>query len=135
MKTTIMIVLGGLLFAGTSLAGEPQAAATGSNSLKVGIDAKTGKRRQLTSEESAALDAKSMKAASKTRGVMAKGGLAIPATFEESAANGISKDGMTGYLAPLESMSSLTATVDANGKVTLLENGQPVKHSEELASE
>lgn len=134
MKSTIMIVLGGLLFAGTSLAAEPQAAGAGS-SLKVGIDAKTGKRRQLTSEESAALDAQAAKMRSKTAMARAKGELPTPATYAESVAGGVDRDGMTGYLAPLESMSSLTATIDANGKVTLSENGQPLKHSEEMASE
>ena len=63
MKATTMIVLGGLLFAGTSLAAEPQQATTptpdahaGSGS-KVGIDARTGKLRPLTAAESAQLDA------------------------------------------------------------------------------
>ena len=63
MKSTTLIVLGGLLFAGTSLAAEPQqiqhddttqAASSGS---KVGIDPKTGKLRRLNAIESAQLDA------------------------------------------------------------------------------
>jgi hypothetical protein len=134
MKPTIMIVLGGLLFAGTSLAAEPQSTPVG-NSVKVGIDAKTGKRRQLTSEESAALDAQAAKMSAKAGKTRAKGGLPTPVTYAESVAGGVSKDGISVYLAPLESMSSLTATVDANGKVSLLENGQPVKQEKEMASE
>lgn len=137
MKYTIMVV-GGLLFAGTSLAAEPQASpnTVAASGLKVGIDAKTGKRRQLSAEESAALDAQSNKLAAKTRTVMGKGtGLIAPATYEESVAGGVSKNGINGYLAPVEAMSSITATIDANGKVTVSENGQPVAPAREVASE
>lgn len=134
MKSTILIVLGGLLFAGTSLAAEPQSTPVGS-SLKVGIDAKTGKRRQLTSEESAALDAKAAAMSKAGRASRAKDGVAIPATYAESVAGGITKSGIDGYLAPVEAMSSITATVDANGKMILSENGRPMQHAEELARE
>ena len=79
MKATTLIVLGGLLFAGTSLAAEPQQVQNTDNNLtadsgmKVGIDPKTGKLRRLTAAESANLDvltAKNRKAAA----AMAKGG-------------------------------------------------------------
>lgn len=142
MKSMIVIVLGGLLFAGTAKAAEPapqqNASVPAAAGLKIGIDAKTGKRRQLTSEESAALDAK---AAAKSRTLakgarpMAKGLLNPPATFEESAAAGVSRGGLTGYVAPLESYSAITATVGADGKLTLLEDGVPMGQAREMASE
>ena len=138
MKNTILIVLGGLLFAGTALAAEPQSAVTGSSSLKIGIDAKTGKRRQLTAEESAALDAQvaaKSRTMAKSTSAMAKGGLTPPATFAESAANGVSRGGLTGYVAPLESYSAITATIGADGKLTLLEDGVPMGQAREMASE
>lgn len=136
-----LMVLGGLVFAGTALASEPapqqNAQAPAAAGLKVGIDAKTGKRRQLTAEESAALDAQAAKSriAAKGARTMAKGALTPPATFAESAAAGVSRGGLTGYVAPLESYSTITATRDANGKITLMEDGVPMQQEREMASE
>ena len=142
MKSTTLLLLGGLAFAGAALAAEPtpQSTSTGS-SMKVGIDAKTGERRVLTPEESAALDAQGAKlraanAGAASRGIMTKrNALVAPATYAESAAAPVSRNGLTGYLAPLESMSGITATVGADGKVTILEDGHPMTNSVEMASE
>lgn len=142
MKCTTLLMLGGLAFAGATLAAEPtpQSTPTGS-SMKIGIDAKTGKRRTLTSEESAALDAQgakmqAAKGRTASRSIMTNGAvLAAPATYAESAAAGVSKNGLTGYIAPLESFSGITATVAADGKVTILEDGHPMTSAQETASE
>lgn len=140
MKLTTLALLGGLCLAGSALANEPaprQDQAVAGSSMKIGIDAKTGKRRALTAEESAALDAA---AAPRTmaRSRMAAPGLASPpATFAESAATGLSRGGLTGYIAPLESFSSMTISRDADGKVIISEDGVPLTqpHAREMASE
>lgn len=142
MKSTTLLLLGGLAFAGATLAAEPTPQnSTAGSSMKVGIDAKTGKLRTLTPEESAALDAQgakmqAAKARTASRTIMTQGpALTAPATYAESAASGVSKNGLTGYIAPLESMSGITATVAADGKVTILEDGLPMTKAGEMASE
>lgn len=138
MRLTTLALMGGLCFAGNALATDPvpqHDAAT--SSLKIGIDAKTGKRRVLSAEESAALDAQ---AAPRTvaRSRMAAPTLASPpATFAESAAAGMRKGSLTGYVAPLESLSRVTISRDAAGKVTISEDGVPLGQSQqrEVASE
>lgn len=141
MKAATLVLVGGLVFAGASLASEPapQQTTTPSASLKIGIDPITGKRRQLTAEESAALDAQAAamsRTAAKASSARAKtAGLATPATFAESAASGVSKGGVTGYIAPLESYSHITITRDANGKIVMMEDGVPMQQEREMASE
>lgn len=136
MKCTTLMVLGGLAFAGVTLAAEPtpQNTAPGT-SVKIGIDAKTGKRRQLTAEESAALDAQANNLRAKSFASRAKAGPSAPASYEESIAGAVSKNGLTIYAAPLESYSHITMTRDTSGKMVMLEDGQPMPAAKELASE
>ncbi|GAB1406467.1 hypothetical protein MASR1M8_03860 [Thermomonas brevis] len=142
MKVATLAVLGGLCFAGNALAADPapqqDTPATAGSSLKVGIDAKTGKRRVLTAEESAALDAQAAPRTTMARARMAAPSLqAPPATYAESAAAGISKGGLTAYVAPLESLSHVTISRDANGKIVISEDGVPLGETQvrEVASE
>ena len=146
MKVATLAVLGGLALAGNALATDPMpqhqdnAPAVSGASLKIGIDPKTGKRRYLTTEESAALDAQM---APKAKSAMARGRSAAPslanppATFEESAAHGLSKGGLTGHVAPLESLSHITISRDADGNVVIQEDGVPLNQGSkrETASE
>lgn len=114
MKATTMIVLGGLLFAGTSLAAEPQQATITTNhesGMKVGIDAKTGKLRPLTAAESAQLDA--IGAKNKAALAKAKGKTAA----KEGLTSFVASNGMLVSLEPL--MIETTATVGADGKVVV----------------
>ena len=99
MKATTLIVLGGLLFAGTSLAAEPQPQAAGA-SLKIGIDPVTGQRRALTGEESAALDAQQSQAGNnlQAKAKSAKASNAMlsrfPATDAEAMAGAVKGNGV-----------------------------------------
>jgi len=123
MKSTTMIVLGGLLFAGTSLAAEPQqvqhddtveAASSGS---KIGIDPKTGKLRRLNAIESAQLDAitaRNRKAiAAKTRS---------RTVTQDASPSFIAANGMLVVAEPL--MVDTIATVTADGQVVIT-HGEP----------
>lgn len=123
MKSTTLIVLGGLLFAGTSLAAEPQqvqhddtveAASSGS---KIGIDPKTGKLRRLNSIESAQLDAitaRNRKAiAAKTRS---------RTVTQDASPSFIAANGMLVVAEPL--MVDTIATVTADGQVVIT-HGEP----------
>ena len=140
MKFATLAVLGGLCLAGNALAADPApqqdtANANANASLKIGIDAKTGKRRVLSSAESAALDAQ---AAPRTmaRSRMAAPSLhAPPATFSESAAAGISKGGLTAHVAPMESLSSMTIERNADGTFTIREDGVPMGQHQHRARE
>ena len=138
MKFATLAVLGGLCLAGNALAAAPaphQDTANANASLKIGIDAKTGKRRVLSSAESAALDAQ---AAPRTmaRSRMAAPSLhAPPATFAESAAGGVSKSGITAYIAPMESLSSMTIERNADCTFTIREDGVPMGTSHNPFSE
>lgn len=134
MKSTTLIVLGGLLFAGTSLAAEPQQAqntesASAESGMKVGIDPKTGKLRRLTAAESAQLDAitaKNQKAAvAKAKGKAAKAG---PITFV--AANGMRVTELDDSY-----MTEIQATIGADGKVVVSHEGQPLQGAVGAANE
>lgn len=141
MKATTLIVLGGLLFTGTALAAEPQAQATGASS-KIAIDPVTGKRRQMTTEESAALDAQAAAAkrlgAARSKSATATATAAgAPATMDEALQNTRVVNGIVGFRAPMDSMSSLTVTRNADGSLTYSEAGepQPAPQVREVASE
>ena len=140
MKTAIFVLIGSLAFAGAACASDPAPQANNGNSVKIGIDAKTGQRRQLSSEESAALDARAQAQSAKAglrsapqRTVLA--GVLIPATYAESAAAAVSKNGLTGYWAPVESYSRISVQRDADGKPHYAEDGQPMVQAREAASE
>lgn len=140
MKSTTLIVLGGLLFAGTSLAAEPQPQAAGA-SLKIGIDPVTGQRRALTGEESAALDAQQSQAGNnlQAKAKSAKASNAMlsrfPATDAEAMAGAVKGNGVVAMKPSLESISSITVTRDSQGKLTFSENGEAMTQKQEAASE
>lgn len=133
MKSTTLIVLGGLLFAGTSLAAEPQQAQSTDSSIsadsgmKVGIDPKTGKLRRLTAAESANLDAISAKN-QKAAAAKAKG----KAAAKEASPSFVTANGMVVTAEPL--MVDTTATIGADGKVVIT-HGEPQKTAEAAANE
>lgn len=139
MKSTTLLLMGGLAFAGTALAGDPTPQQTASPSLKVGIDKATGRLRPLTPTESAALDAQA-RASRTTVAPGAKTATAQsnrPATMDQALANLKKVKGIAGFQMPEEMMSSLTATRNADGSVTLSEGGEPMQATKtrESASE
>lgn len=133
MNTTFQL---GLLLGTLALAAPAHAAETATDtdtgnagtSLKVGIDAKTGKLRPLTEEESATLDALGRaKASQRMRGarVQSDPRLQRPATFEEAwAERVVGKNGMIGFRAPRESLSSLQVVRSADGTLTVTHDDQ-----------
>ncbi len=135
MKATTMIVLGGLLFAGTALAADPQQTtntttpASAESGSKVGFDAKTGKLRRLTAAESAQLDAitaKNKAALTKAKGkTAAKTG---PISF-------VAANGMTVTHLDESQMTEVKATIGADGKVVVSHDGEPVQGAVEAANE
>ena len=134
MKATTMIVLGGLLFAGTALAADPQQAANTTNTTnsesgsKVGFDARTGKLRRLTAAESAQLDA--MTAKSK-KVALAKGKSAAktgPVTF-------VASNGMTVTELDESHMTEVKATIGADGKVVVSHDGHALQGAVEAGNE
>lgn len=130
MKATTLIVLGGLLFAGTAIAAEPQQATTTESGSKVGIDPKTGKLRRLNATESAQLDAIAAKNR-KALAAKAKGGQAAkagPTTF-------IAVNGMAVSELDDTHMVELKATIGADGRVIVSHDGQPVQGAVEAANE
>lgn len=129
MKATTLIVLGGLMFAGTAIAADPQQATTAESGMKVGIDAKTGKLRRPTAAESAQLDA--MTKNQKTATAKAKGKTAAkagPVTF-------IAVNGMAVSELDDTHMSEVQATIGADGKVVVSHDGQPLQGAVEAANE
>lgn len=145
MKSTTLLLIGGLAFAGVALAGDPapQSAPAGT-SLKVGIDA-NGNLRPLTAEESAALDAQA--AANGGNGAMARNartatvaGTAskarFPTTEAEALATARTVNGITAMKPMLESVGSVNVVRNADGTLTFSENGEPAgSHKSEPASE
>ena len=140
------LLLGGLAFAGVALASDPTPrSAPAGTSLKVAIDAKTGKLRPLTEEESAALDAQA--AANGSNGVMARNARTatvagttsrarFPTTEAEALATARTVNGITAMKPMLESASAVTVVRNADGTLTFSENGEPVgAHTQEAASE
>lgn len=145
MKSTTLLLIGGLAFAGVALAGDPapQSAPAGT-SLKVGIDA-NGNLRPLTAEESAALDAQA--AANGSNGVMARNARTataagttskarFPTTEAEALATARTANGITAMKPMLESVGSVNVVRNADGTLTFSENGEPAgSHKSEAASE
>lgn len=133
MKATTLIVLGGLLFAGTALAAEPQQATNTESGSKVGINPATGKLRRLSAAESAKLDAlaaqkqKQKPAAAKAR---AKG----TALTKDGLVTFTAVNGMTIVELDETHMVDLTATIGANGKV-VVGHGEPQQGSPEAGNE
>ena len=144
MKSTTLMLIGGIAFAGTALAGDPtpQHNSTGT-SLKVGIDQKTGKLRQLTPEESAALDAqpaasggnaRSLRANTLTSGTSNR--FAFPTTEAEAQATVRVVNGITVMKPLADSMSSMTVTRNPDGSLEIQENGETmIQPKRESASE
>ena len=124
-----------LLVAGTAQATDPspQAAGSAMGASKIGIDPVTGKRRALTSAESAALDAQAAKAARK--GAAAK--IQFPTSTAESQAITRTINGITIEKPSADTLSSLTVTRNADGTLSFQENGEsiPQPKAKEMASE
>lgn len=129
MKATTLIVLGGLLFAGTATAADPQQAASAESGVKVGIDAKTGKLRPLSASESATLDAAARKqktTLAKTNGKAAKA--VGPVKF-------VAANGMTVVELDESHMVELHATIGADGKIVINHGGESQHGAPEAAHE
>jgi hypothetical protein len=138
MKATTLIVLGGLMFAGTAIAAEPQQAPTTESGMKVGIDPKTGKLRRLNAAESAQLDAIAAKnkqavaAKTKARGkTLAKG----ERLTKEGLVAFTAVNGMTVVELDETHMTEVQATIGADGKVIVSHDGQPLQGAVEAANE
>lgn len=139
MKSTTLLLIGGLAFAGTALAGDPSPQETStSSSMKVGIDAKTGKLRPLTQAESAQLDAaaaKNQKSALASKNVktrtLAKGETLTPQGFITFVAS----NGMTITELGDSQMVDLQATIGADGKVIVSHDGEAVQNAGGAANE
>lgn len=137
MKATTMIVLGGLLFAGTAIAADPQQAtntttpASAESGSKVGFDARTGKLRRLTAAESAQLDAitaKNKAALAKAKGKGKTAAKTGPISF-------VAANGMTVTELDETYMTEVKATIGADGKVVVTHDGEPVQGAVEAAHE
>lgn len=143
MKSTTLLLIGGLAFAGTALAGDPTPQQTSGPSQKVGIDKTTGKLRPLTAEESAALDSQAAASAGDSRTLRAKSATArtssrfvFPTTDAEMKATMRVVNGITVMKPPADSMSTMTVTRNADGTLIFQENGEmPVQAKQEAASE
>lgn len=127
MKATTLIVLGGLLFAGTAIAAEPQQTTSTASGMKVGINAKTGKLRPLTAAESANLDAMAAKNRAAAKG---KGKTAAKEGVVTEVVNGRT----IAYL-PESEMIEIRATIGADGKVVVSHGDQHAQGAPEAANE
>jgi hypothetical protein len=129
ISTTVLLV-GGLALAGTAMGHEPVAQDTGASgaSMKMAIDAKTGKMRAPTAAESAALDAqvKANRNAAKAR---AKDGTGfyLPQTQAEAEAGMMERGGIITMQPTSDSMSALEVVIAADGSLSYSEHGAPVQ--------
>jgi len=143
MKSTTLLLIGGLVFAGTAMAGDPTPQQTAGPSMKVGIDKTTGKLRPLTPTESAALDSKAAASGAKARTLRANpaaartnGHYVFPTTEAEAKATRRVVNGITVMKPMADSMSSITVTRHADGSLEFQENGETsTQTKQEAASE
>ena len=141
MKLTTLALLGGLCCAGTALAADPapqqEPAVTGGTSMKIGIDAKTGKRRALTAAESAVLDAQQPAPAQARMGRMAAPARKsrIPATAAEAARTAVVVNGITMMKPSQDMLSMVTVVRDEQGNLVFSEDGVPMGKAQEAAHE
>ena len=120
-----LVLLGGLTLAGSALAADaaPQDVAVQASASKVAIDPVTGKRRPITAGESRALDvqaARDLRTLQRTA-KPGKGGVHMPATQAQSLASAKTVNGITAIRFSLEDLSSINATIGADGKVVVTE--------------
>ena len=137
MKATTMIVLGGLLSAGTAIAADPQQATNTATPVhaesgsKVGFDARTGKLRRLTAVESAQLDAMT----AKNKAALAKAKANRKTAAKEGPITFVAANGMTVVELDETHMSEVQATIGADGKIVVSHDGQALQGAVEAANE
>ncbi len=146
MKSTTLLLLGGLFLAGNALAGEPTPQNAGTNAgMKVGFDRATGKIRALSAEEIAALDAMEAAAPSATMAKGARGKTANGATFkaasgfpeteEESLATQRVVNGFLIQQPPASLLSTMTVKRNPDGTLLVEEGESSDAQHQEAASE
>ena len=140
MKSTTLLLIGGLAFAGTAMAGDPTPQQTAGPSMKVGIDKTTGKLRPLTPTESAALDASAASSRSNARALRADPATSranrlytFPTTAAEMKATVRVINGITVMKPMADTMSELTVTRNADGTLAFQENGETLAPAKQEA--
>lgn len=142
MNSKILLLVGGLVLAGSAMAGEPvpQQDGASSSALKMAIDPKTRKLRPVTPAESAALDAqakadrrntrssaKSSAKSSATTSAKNGRGFYLPETQAEAEAGRMERGGIDTIQPLADTMSALQIVRNADGSLSYFEDGAPVQ--------
>ena len=129
-RPVLLFAVSAVLCSAGALAAEPAPAPAADQSMVVGIDARTGKLRQLTDAEVAELSSK----AAQSSGVQARSSVnaawaAIPQTSAEAERTlKVLPNGLSVATLPLSAMHSMTAQLDAEGKVVISESDHDHGH-------
>jgi hypothetical protein len=129
-RKTIAVLLAGLTLGFAAQAAEPQEQVTDVTyaGVRVAIDPATGKLRPLTAAENKALSDAMLKGSSRTARV---GNQPRNAT-EAGRTRRVHADGSVSVRVPADQMSEVSATVGADGQVTVYEGAVPAVRKEEI---
>ena len=128
-RKTIAVLLAGLTLGFAAQAAEPQEQVTDVTyaGVRVAIDPATGKLRPLTAAENKALSDAMLKSPRTAR----VGNQPRNAT-EAGRTRRVHADGSVSVRLPADQMSEVSATVGADGQVTLYEGAAPTVRKEEI---
>ena len=137
-RPVLLFAVSAVLCSAGALAAEPAVTQAADQSMVVGIDARTGKLRQLTDAEVAELSSK----AAQSSGVQARSSVnaawaAIPQTTAEADKTlKVLPNGLSVATLPVSAMHSVTAQIGADGKIVISESSHDEHgHSSQEVSE
>jgi len=137
MKRSVFAVVSTLVFSASAMAHEPAAAAPTGQAMVAGIDARTGKLRQLSDAEVAELSSKAVQQSSlRVRSTGNAAWAAMPQTAADADKTlRVLPNGLSVATLPVSAMHSMTAQMDAHGKVVISESGHDHAHGAQEVSE
>ena len=137
MKRSALLVISAVMVSASALASEPAASPPSDQAMVAGIDARTGKLRQLSDAEVAELSRQAQQQGSvQSRSSVNAAWAAMPQTTAEADRTlRVLPNGLSVATLPVSAMHSVTAQLDANGKVVISESSHGSAHGAQEVSE
>lgn len=123
-RPVLLFAVSAVMGSASALASEPQANPPAGQAMVAGIDARTGKLRQLSDAEVAELSRQTQtQSSAQARGTTNAALAAMPQTTAEADKTyRVLSNGLSVASLPLSAMHSLTAQLDADGKLVINES-------------
>lgn len=136
MKRSALILISTVFFSSTALASEPMASPSTGQSMVAGIDARSGKLRQLSDAEVAELSRQAQSQGATRQRIANAAWAAIPQTGAEAERTlRVLPNGMSVATLPLSAMNAMTARIDEQGVLQISESDHEHAHAVQEVSE